>query len=29
MARWIIWLRRMMDDKVDSLAKKEDGWQSG
>jgi hypothetical protein len=29
MAKWIIWLRRKMDDKVDNLAKKEDGWQSG
>jgi hypothetical protein len=28
MGKWIIWLRRKMDDKVDNLAKKEDGWQS-
>jgi hypothetical protein len=29
MTKWIIWLRREIDDKVDNLAKKEDGWQSG
>ncbi len=41
MAKWIIWLRRKIDGKVDNLvrremdgkgdnlAKKEDGWQSG
>jgi hypothetical protein len=28
MAKWIIWLRREMDGKVDNLAKKGDGWQS-
>jgi hypothetical protein len=28
-AKWIIWLRRKMDVKVDNLAKKGDGWQSG
>jgi hypothetical protein len=29
MTKWIIWLRREMDGKVDNLAKKGDGWQSG
>jgi hypothetical protein len=29
MTRWIIWLRRKMVGKVDNLAKKGDGWQSG
>jgi hypothetical protein len=29
MAKWIIWLRRKMDDKVDNLAMKGDGWQGG
>ncbi len=30
MASWKIgWLRREMDGKVDNLAKKADGWQSG
>jgi hypothetical protein len=26
MAKWIIWLRREVDGKVDNLSKKEDGW---
>jgi hypothetical protein len=29
MAKWIIWLRRKMDGKVDNLAKKRDEWQCG
>jgi hypothetical protein len=29
MAMWMIWLRRKMDGKVDNLAKKGGGWQSG
>jgi hypothetical protein len=29
MAKWIIWLRRKIDGKVDNLAKKGDRWQSG
>jgi hypothetical protein len=29
MTKWIIWLRRKMDEKWIIFAKKEDGWESG